>query len=249
MSIPDTYHDGIRLQKVLAQAGVASRRAAEELIEDGRVEVNDEIVTEQGRRVDPHHDRIRVDGQRIPPPRTHHYLVLNKPRGVVCTMDDPQGRRTIAEFIGRFAGEGLFHVGRLDTDTSGLLILTNDGEFAQRVAHPRYELPKTYVVEVDGSIENRTLNRLQRGVELDDGPVRPDRVTLGGRTEGRSMVTVVLHEGRNRIVRRMFDAVGHPVRRLTRVQLGDVRLGQLREGDVRDLTRDELGSLMDAVGL
>lgn len=241
--------EGIRLQKVLSQAGVASRRAAEELIEEGRVEVNGELVTEQGRRVDPSRDRIRVDGQRIPPPRTHRYLVFNKPRGVVSTMDDPEGRRTIRDYLGRFAGEGLFHVGRLDTDTSGLLLLTNDGEFAQRVAHPRHELTKTYVAEVEGFVENRTLARLRRGVQLEDGPVTPDRVTLGARTEGRTMVTVVLHEGRNRIVRRLFDAVGHPVRRLTRVQVGDVRMGQVREGELRELTRDELGSLLDAVGL
>lgn len=241
--------EGIRLQKVLAQAGIASRRLAEQMIDEGRVEVNGELVTVQGRRVDPARDRIRVDGQRIPPPRTHQYLVLNKPRGVVSTMDDPEGRRTITDLLGRHAGQGLFHVGRLDTDTSGMLLLTNDGEFAQRVAHPRYELPKTYVAEVEGFLENRTLSRLRKGVDLDDGPVRPDRVTLGPRTEKRSMVTVVLHEGRNRIVRRMFDAVGHPVRRLTRVQVGDVRMGQLREGELRDLTRDELGSLMDAVGL
>ena len=241
--------EGIRLQKALSQAGVASRRVAEEMIDAGRVEVNGEVVVAQGRRVKPERDRIHVDGQRIPPPRTHRYLVLNKPRGVVSTMDDPGGRRTITDFLGRFDGEGLFHVGRLDTDTSGLLLLTNDGEFGQRVAHPRYELSKTYVAEVEGHVENRTLAVLKRGVELDDGPVRPDKVSLGARTEGRTMVTVVLHEGRNRIVRRLFDAVGHPVRRLTRVQVGDVRMGQLREGELRELTGEELGSLMDAVGL
>lgn len=241
--------EGIRLQKVLAQAGVASRRNAEILIEAGRVEVNDEIVTEQGRRVDPVRDKIRVDGRRIPPPRTHQYLVFNKPRGVVSTMDDPAGRRTVADFLGGYAGEGLFHVGRLDTDTDGMLLLTNDGEFAQRMAHPRYELTKTYVAEVEGFLENRTAKRLARGIELDDGPVHPDAVRLGARTDARTMVTVVLHEGRNRIVRRMFDAVGHPVRRLTRIQIGSVRMGQVRSGDLRDLTRDELGALMDAVGL
>lgn len=245
----DANDEGIRLQKVLSRAGVASRRLAEEMVAEGRVEVNGEIVTAQGRRVDPVRDRIRVDGQRIPPPRTHQYLVFNKPRGVVSTLDDPEGRRTITDYLGRYAGEGLFHVGRLDTDTSGMLLLTNDGEFASRVAHPRYGLSKTYVAEVEGYVENRTLSRLERGVDLDDGPIRPDKVTLGARTEGRTLVTVVLHEGRNRIVRRMFDAVGHPVRRLTRTQVGSVRMGQLREGELRDLTREELGSLMDAVGL
>lgn len=247
--LPNPNDEGIRLQKALSQAGVASRRLAEQMIEDGRVEVNDELVTEQGRRVDPARDRIRVDGRRIPPPRTHQYLVFNKPTGVVSTMADPTGRPTITDYLGDHAGEGLFHVGRLDTDTEGLLLVTNDGEFAQRVAHPRYELTKMYVAEVEGFVENKTVKRLRRGIELDDGPVHPDEVTLGGRIDGRSMVTVVLHEGRNRIVRRLFDAVGHPVKRLTRVQIGDVRVGQLRVGSLRELTREELGSLMDAVGL
>lgn len=251
MTRPDASddHEGVRLQKVLSQAGVASRRNAELMIDAGRVEVNGEVVTAQGRRVDPAVDRIRVDGQRIPPPRTHVYLVFNKPRGVVSTLHDPEGRRTITDHLGRHAGEGLFHVGRLDTDTSGMLLLTNDGEFAARVAHPRYGLTKTYVAEVEGFVENRTLKALRRGVELEDGPVHPDQVTLGARTDRRTMVTVALHEGRNRIVRRLFDAVGHPVRRLTRVQIGSVRMGQLPEGELRDLTRDELGALMDAVGL
>ena len=241
--------EGIRLQKVLAQAGVASRRNAEILIEAGRVEVNDEIVTEQGRRVDPARDKIRVDGRRIPPPRTHQYLVFNKPRGVVSTMDDPAGRRTVADFLGGYAGEGLFHVGRLDTDTDGMLLLTNDGEFAQRMAHPRYELTKTYVAEVEGFLENRTAKRLARGIELDDGPVHPDAVRLGARTDARTMVTVVLHEGRNRIVRRKFDSVGHPVVDLVRTRFGPVTLGNLAPGSFRQLTHAETGELQQAAGL
>ena len=241
--------EGIRLQKVLAQAGIASRRAAEIMIEEGRIEVNGKLVTEQGRRVDPERDVIRVDGSRIPPPRRHIYAVLNKPRGVVSTMDDPEGRPTVADHLGKYARERLFHVGRLDTDTEGMLLLTNDGDFAQRMMHPSYELTKTYVAEVEGFVDNATLKRIGKGIKLEDGWVNPDEVKLGIRTEQRTMITLVIHEGRNRIVRRLFDAVGHPVRTLARTQIGPVRMGQLASGELRDLTRDELGALLDAVKL
>lgn len=248
--------DGVRLQKVLAQAGVASRRASEELIADGRVEVNGRIVTEMGLRVDPERDHVRVDGARIPPPRRHQYLVLNKPRGVVSTMDDPEGRPTLSDYLPRTKNR-LFHVGRLDTDTEGLILLTNDGEFAHRMSHPRYEVPKTYLAEVEGMVDNATIRRLEKGIRLDDGPVRPDRVKLVMRNEQRTMLAITLHEGRNRIVRRMMDAVGHPVRRLSRTAIGPIRLnegrpggpGQLAVGDVRELSRDELGALLDLVEL
>ena len=243
-----TGAEGVRLQKVLAAAGVASRRAAEQMIAEGRVEVNGRLVTEQGLRVDPARDTIRVDGARIPPARHHVYVVLNKPRGVVSTMDDPEGRPTLVDYLGR-RKERLFHVGRLDTDTEGLILLTNHGEFAHRMAHPSYEVKKTYVAEVEGFLDNKTLKRLSKGVSLDDGPVKPDAVKLINRTDNRSMLSITLHEGRNRIVRRMMDAVGHPVRRLSRTQIGPVRLGQLAPGEVRDLTRDELGSLLDLVEL
>ena len=154
-----TEPEGIRLQKVLAAAGVASRRASEILISEGRVEVNGKVVSEQGRRVDPDRDTIRVDGARIPPPRRHRYLVLNKPRGVVSTMDDPEGRRTLVDYLPR-KSERLFHIGRLDTDTEGLILLTNDGEFAHRLSHPSFEVPKTYVAEVAGVVDQRTIQRL-----------------------------------------------------------------------------------------
>lgn len=245
---PEKPAEGIRLQKVLAQAGVASRRAAEILIEQSRVEVNGSLVTEQGRRVNPLVDVIRVDGARIPPPRGHTYLVLNKPRGVVSTMDDPQGRPTVVEYLTpQQRSDRLYHVGRLDTDTQGMLLLTNDGDFTQRMMHPSYELTKTYVAEVEGNLTDATLARLARGIELEDGWVHPDRVRIGARDHGRTMVTVVLHEGRNRIVRRLFDAVGHPVLTLARTQIGPVRMGQLKPGETRELTRDELGQLLDAV--
>jgi len=239
--------EGVRLQKVLAQAGVASRRAAEDLIARGRVEVNGEMVREQGVRVDPASDTIRVDGKRIPPQRPHLYVVLNKPRGVVSTMEDPQGRPTVADYLGNRGR--LFHVGRLDADTEGLLLLTNDGDFAQRMAHPSFEVPKTYLAEVSGQVTEATLRRLRAGVDLEDGPVKVDQARLIQRVGERSLVRVTLHSGRNRVVRRMFDAVGHPVRKLSRIAIGPVRLGDLKSGAVRDLTRDELGALLDLVKL
>ena len=237
---------GVRLQKVLAAAGVASRRAAEILIDQGRVEVNGKLVVEQGLRVDPETDVVRVDGSRIPPPRRHLYQVLNKPRGVVSTMDDPEGRRDLTEFVtGR---ERLFHVGRLDTETEGLLILTNDGDFAHRLAHPSFEVPKTYLAEVSGAVQQATLVRLRKGIRLEDGPVRPRQVKLISTQGEKSLVRITVHEGRNRIVRRTMEAVGHPVRRLSRIGIGPVRLGTLAVGETRDLTRDELGQLLDLSG-
>jgi 23S rRNA pseudouridine2605 synthase len=243
---PEVEGEGIRLQKVLAAAGVASRRTSEAMISRGRVEVNGKVVREQGMRVDPHRDTIRVDGSRIPPPRRHVYLVLNKPRGVVSTLSDPEGRPTLADLLER-RKERLFHVGRLDTDTEGLIILTNDGEFAHRLAHPSYEVPKTYLAEVEGVVDQPTVKRLRHGLTLEDGPVKPDAVKVTSRGAAKSLVEVTIHEGRNRIVRRMFDAVGHPVRRLSRIRIGPVRLGQLAQGASRELTSAELGALLDLV--
>ncbi len=238
---------GVRLQKVLAAAGIASRRAAEQLIDERRVEVNGQVVVEQGRRVDPERDTIRVDGSHIPPPRRHLYLVLNKPLGVVCTMEDPEGRPTLTDLVPH--RERLFHVGRLDTDTEGLIVLTNHGEFAHRLAHPSYEVSKTYLAEVEGVMENHALKRLEKGVTLDDGPVRPDKIRLVQRGADRTLLEVTLHEGRNRVVRRMMDAVGHPVRRLSRTAIGPIRLGRLKVGQSRELTREELGALLDLIEL
>lgn len=239
--------EGIRLQKALSQAGVASRRAAEAMIEEGRVEVNGRVVTTRGLRVDPGRDTIRVDGARIPAPRRHTYLLLNKPRGVVATMDAPEGRETLAQYVPRH--QRLYHVGRLDTDTEGLIILTNDGEFAHRLAHPSYEVRKTYLVDAEGLIDDRVLHRLEKGLRLEDGPIRPDRVRLVSRGPSRTLVRITLHSGRNRIVRRMMDSVGHPVRRLARIGIGPVRLGDLASGGTRELTREELGTLLDLVGM
>ena len=240
--------EGIRLQKVLAAAGIASRRASEILIDEGRVEVNGKVVTEQGMRVNPETDHIRVDGSRIPPPRRHMYLVLNKPRGVVSTMDDPEGRPTLSDYLPR-TKERLFHVGRLDTETEGLIILTNDGEFAHRLAHPSYEVPKTYHVQAAGVMDNRTLKRLEKGVTLEDGPVKPDKVKLISRSQSKTLLEITLHEGRNRVVRRMMDAVGFPVKELVRVSFGPIRLERLQPGVTRRVKGDELKALYDAVNL
>lgn len=248
----DADEQGVRLQKVLAAAGIASRRAAEIMISQGRVEVNGRLVTEQGLRIDPERDVVRVDGSRIPPPRRHLYLVLNKPRGYVSTMDDPEGRQDLTDLLAeskqRVAQkERLFHVGRLDTDTEGLLLLTNDGDFAHQLAHPSFQIPKVYLAEVEGLISPQTLKRLRNGVKLDDGWVNPDTVKIVSTAAERTMVRVVLTEGRNRIVRRTMEAVGHPVRRLSRTAIGPVRLGNLPLGQTRELTREELGALLDLV--
>jgi 23S rRNA pseudouridine2605 synthase len=238
----------IRLQKLLAQSGVASRRRCEELMLAGEVEVDGEIVTRLGTKVDPRTAVIRVSGKRLPPVSEHVYLVLNKPRGVVSAMSDPEDRRTIADLVAD-RPERLFHVGRLDTDTSGLLLVTNDGDFAHRMAHPSYEVDKTYVAEVEGEVYKRTLKRLLEGVELEDGPVTVTRARLVATAKDKSIVELVIHEGRNRIVRRLLDHVGHPVRRLTRTQFGPVTLGSLPVGETRELTLDELGELLEAASL
>lgn len=250
MTDPFTLDDDglIRLQKLLAQSGVASRRKCEELMLGGLVEVDGEVVTRLGTKVDPTTAVIRVDGQRLPPVSPHVYLVLNKPRGVVSTMSDPEGRRSLGDLVeGR--PERLFHVGRLDTDTEGLILLTNDGDFAQKIAHPSYELEKTYVAEVDGVVDKAAVTRLLAGVTLEDGPVKVHRAKVLSTTKSRSIVELVIHEGRNRIVRRLLEEVGHPVRRLTRTAIGPVVLRGLKVGEMRDLTRDELGTLLDAARL
>jgi 23S rRNA pseudouridine2605 synthase len=245
----ETDDDGlIRLQKLLAMSNVASRRKCEELMLAGEVEVDGEIVTRLGTKVDPRTAVIRVSGKRLPPVSDHVYLVLNKPRGVVSTMADPEGRPTIADLVAD-RPERLFHVGRLDTDTTGLLLLTNDGDFAHRMAHPSYEVDKTYVAEVEGEVYKRTLKQLLEGVVLEDGPVTVSRARTLATAKDKSIVELVIHEGRNRIVRRLLDHVGHPVRKLSRTQFGPVSLGSLPMGESRELTLDELGELLEAASL
>ncbi|MFC7501725.1 pseudouridine synthase [Nocardioides sp. CPCC 206347] len=243
----------IRLQKLLATSGVASRRKCEELMLDGEVEVDGEVITRLGTKVDPRTAVIKVSGKRLPPVSDQMYLVLNKPRGVVSTMSDPQGRTTLTDVLSEILAADpalrLFHVGRLDTDTSGLLMLTNDGDFAHRMAHPSFEVEKTYVAEVTGRISKNTVADLLAGVTLDDGPVEVRRARILGATADRSIIELVIHEGRNRIVRRLLDQVGHPVRQLSRTKFGPIELGTLATGTTRELSDDELGELLDLVGL
>ena len=248
MSETQDEGDGVRLQKVLAAAGVGSRRACEELIEKGRVEVDGRTVRVQGMRVDPATAVIKVDGIRIASAPGAVHLALNKPRGVVSTMSDPEGRPSLADFV-KARETRLFHVGRLDTDTEGLILLTNDGDLAHRLAHPSHGVTKTYLAEVAGPVARDVGKRLRAGVELDDGFARVDSFRLVGSAAGRVMVEVVLHEGRKHIVRRLLAEVGHPVQRLVRTAVGPVHLGELRPGKTRPLSRDELGRLYATVGL
>jgi 23S rRNA pseudouridine2605 synthase len=243
--------DGMRLQKVLAQAGVASRRAAEELISQGRVEVDGRIVIEQGLRIDPENAVVRVDGVRVVVQKDLVHLALNKPRGWQSTMSDDLGRPCVGDIVSErvAAGQRLFHVGRLDADTEGLLLLTNDGDLAHRLMHPSFEVSKTYLATVSGALERGVGKKLKEGVELDDGPAKVDTFTLLDINEGKSLVRVTLHEGRKHIVRRLFDAVGHPVIRLVRTDIGAVALGDQRPGTLRVLGRGEVGGLYGAVGL
>ena len=240
--------DGVRLQKVLAAAGVGSRRHCEEMIGAGRVEVDGQVVRRFGARVDPEHQVIRVDGKRIPARQDSAYLAFNKPRGVLTAMSDDRGRKTIVDFVGMRA-ERLFHVGRLDYDTEGLMLLTNDGELAHRLAHPSYEVAKTYWAEVTGPLPRDLGRRLQAGVELEDGLAVADKFRVLEQAGGRAMVEITLHEGRKHIVRRMLAEVGHPVSRLLRTTVGPVKLGPLPPGATRDLTVKEIGELYAAVGL
>jgi 23S rRNA pseudouridine2605 synthase len=239
---------GERLQKVLARAGVGSRRVSEDMIADGRISVNGKQVREQGMRVDPQTDRIAVDGQRIDVRNDRVTYALNKPSGVITAMSDDRNRPTVGDMVGDLA-PGLVHVGRLDQDTEGLLLLTTDGELAHRLAHPSFEGRKTYLAQVSGSVPRDLGKRLRAGVELEDGPVAVDSFQLMDTHAGQSVVEVVLHEGRKRIVRRLLAEVGLPVSRLTRTAVGPIELARMRSGSIRRLTRAEVGSLHELVGL
>jgi pseudouridine synthase len=245
--VPDS-EGGVRLQKVLAEAGVGSRRHCEELIGAGRVEVDGETVRRFGARVDPDHQVIRVDGKRIPAKPGLVYLAFNKPVKVLTAMSDPRGRKTVTDFLGE-RSERLFHIGRLDYDTEGLMLLTNDGELAHRLAHPSFEVAKTYLAEVTGPVPKDLGRRLMAGVELDDGVASADRFRVVDRSGNRALVEIVLHEGRKHIVRRMLAATGHPVSRLVRTDVGPIKLGNLKPGSTRELTTAEIGELFAAVGL
>jgi 23S rRNA pseudouridine2605 synthase len=234
--------EGIRLQKVLAAAGMGSRRACEQLIVERRVSVDGRVVDELGSRVDPQTAAIAVDGKRINVRSDLVYLALNKPRGVLSAMSDERGRRTVGDLVAD-RPERLFHVGRLDADTEGLLLLTNDGELAHRLMHPAFGVSKTYLATVPGPVSRDTVRRVRAGIDLEDGPVRVDRFRVVQAQGNRAIVEVVLHEGRNHIVRRLLAEVGHPVEGLVRTAIGPVQLGGQRAGSLRELTRDELAGL------
>jgi 23S rRNA pseudouridine2605 synthase len=230
-----------RLQKYLARCGVASRRAAEQLITAGRVTVNGEIVAVLGAQVEPDHDRVEVDGRRVRPPRRHRYLIVHKPPGVVSTAADPEGRRTVLDLVP--PGDRVFPVGRLDYNSEGLLILTNDGELAARLTHPRHSVEKEYRALVSGAVREADLRSLSAGVPLDGRLTAPARFEVVGRFNQLTWLRVVLHEGRNRQVRRMIEAVGLEVVRLIRTRIGPLELGALPAGSWRELRPAEIRAL------
>ncbi len=241
-SQPDKQTDGIRLQKVLAAAGLGSRRACEELIDAGRVSVDGKVVRSQGMRVDPQTAVVSVDGSRVNVREDLVYLALNKPQGVLSTMSDPEGRPTVGDYVAE-RSQRLFHVGRLDVETEGLLLLTNDGDLAHRLTHPSFGVPKTYLAEVPGPIPRSLGKRLRDGVELEDGMIAVDSFAVVDVAAGRAVIELVLHEGRNHLVRRLLEAVEHPVSRLVRTAIGPVKLGHQRQGTVRKLSQHEIGQL------
>ncbi|MGF3053395.1 pseudouridine synthase [Microbacterium sp. YY-03] len=235
--------EGVRLQKVLAHAGVASRRVVEDMIVQGRIRVNGEIVYELGRRIDPDVDLVDVDGTAVQLDVSKRYVMLNKPTGIVSTMKDEQGRPDLREFTDEYE-ERLYNVGRLDAETSGLLILTNDGELAHVLAHPKFGVTKVYIARVEGKVLPQTIAKLTKGIELEDGPIKADKARLLDTSGNTSLVELTLHSGKNRIVRRMMAAVGHPVRDLVRRQFGPLHLGTLPVGRSRELTKVERGELL-----
>ncbi|MBS1673983.1 MAG: rRNA pseudouridine synthase [Actinobacteria bacterium] len=239
--------EGVRLQKVLANAGVASRRVIEQYIVEGRIRVNGSVVTELGTRVDPEHDLVDVDGTAVQLDTGKRYVMLNKPTGVVSSMKDEKGRADLRRFTKEYE-ERLYNVGRLDAETSGLLILTNDGDLAHVLAHPSFGVTKVYIAKVDGRVTAQTIAKLTTGFDLEDGFIQADKARLidssAGPRGGSSLVELTLHSGRNRIVRRMLAAVGHPVTELVRRQFGPLHLGTLPAGKSRELTKIELGALL-----
>lgn len=238
----------VRLQKALADAGIGSRRKCEVLMQRGRVTVNGKVVTELGTRVDPDSDVIHVDGVRVPTARDLVVLALNKPLGMLSAMSDDRGRPCVGDLV-RDYPQRLFHVGRLDADTSGLLLLTNDGELANRLGHPSHGVSKTYIATIDAPVPRGLGARLLRGVELDDGPARARSFKVLQVTTDAALVELALTEGRNRIVRRLLASQDRPVRALVRTAVGPIRLGRQRPGTLRRIAGDELRRLYDAAGL
>jgi 23S rRNA pseudouridine2605 synthase len=224
----------VRLQKFMADCGVASRRACEALIDEGRVKVNGKIVKTQGVKINPINTKVEVDNELISATKTKTYLAFNKPAGILSTMSDPEGRPSLQDFFGSWP-DRLFHVGRLDKESEGLIILTNDGQWAHESTHPSFGVEKTYLVQTEELISRSAFQNLMEGVELEDGLAKPISVARRG-----AMIEVVIHEGRNQIVRRMFDALGYPVERLIRTAIGSIKLGELPPGKWRSLNSVEL---------
>ncbi|WP_137990236.1 pseudouridine synthase [Streptomyces vilmorinianum] len=246
-TFPGAEQEGERLQKVLARAGMGSRRACEELIEQARVEVNGEIVLEQGKRVDPEKDEIKVDGLTVAT-QSYLFFALNKPAGVVSTMEDPDGRQCLGDYVTNRETR-LFHVGRLDTETEGIILLTNHGELAHRLTHPKYGVKKTYLAAITGPLPREVGKRLKDGIQLEDGYARADHFRVVEQTGKNYLVEVQLHEGRKHIVRRMLAEAGFPVEKLVRTAFGPIGLGDQKSGWLRRLTNTEVGMLMKEVGL
>ena len=236
----------IRLQKLIAGTGIASRRKAETLITSGRVAVNGRVVTELGTKVDPERDHVKVDGKHLSAAQPFVYLMLNKPRNVMSTLDDPGGRTTVKDFL-HGVSVRVFPVGRLDFDSEGLMLLTNNGHLAQALLHPRYHVPKTYLIKVKGVLTDEKIRQLERGVRLDEGMTSPAIVTKVKKAEQNSWLEITIREGRKHQVKRMLESVGHPVIRLMRVKMGPLSLGNLRPGEFRFLTDREANALRELV--
>lgn len=232
----------IRLQKVLADAGVASRRKSEELIQEGRVSVNGRVIRDLGVKVDPEKSEVMVDGEIITKAKSKIYLALNKPRGILSTLSDPENRPHLGDLL-RDRPERLFHVGRLDKDSEGLLLLTNDGELAHRATHPSFSLPKSYLLELRGSVPKEVAEAFRKGVALEDGMAKVDKLTVLPGRDGKTLFDVVIHDGRNQILRRMAAATGVTIERLIRVGMGPIKLGELTPGKWREIKGNELLSL------
>jgi 23S rRNA pseudouridine2605 synthase len=236
----------IRLQKLIAGTGLASRRKAERMIAEGLVTVNGKVVRELGTKVDPSRDHVKVNGRHLRAVQPYVYLMLNKPKGVVSTLEDPEGRPTVKDLL-RGVSVRVFPVGRLDCDSEGLMLLTNHGELAQALLHPRYHVPKTYLIKVKGVLTREEMDRLARGVTLEDGPTGPATVRPVRKAEQNSWLEITIHEGRKHQVKRMLEAVGHPVLKLARVRFGPLLLGDLEPGEFRYLTDREANAIRDLV--
>ncbi|MBM7854669.1 pseudouridine synthase [Desulfohalotomaculum tongense] len=237
-----------RLQKFLAHAGVASRRKCEELILEGRVKVNGKVVRELGTKIDPDKDKVQVDGRWIKQKEKYVYLMMNKPRGYVSTVSDERGRKTVMDLL-KDVKERVYPVGRLDYDSEGLLLLTNDGELTQALTHPKHQIAKTYKVRVEGVPTLDNLERLANGVKLEDGVTAPARVYLTHIKDGNALLEITIREGKNRQVRRMCEYIGHPVKRLVRTRIGPLELRNMSSGEVRELNNAQLRELFKAAGI